>query len=82
MFSTGDFEVSTGGGLISVGLGMMDGGGGREFRKQYQKVPKEHRECPRTAILRPSTWTSSIAEVPRIDTKCATYFDCCKDCSG
>ena len=24
MFSTGDFEVSTGGGLISVGLGMMD----------------------------------------------------------
>lgn len=54
IFSTGDFEVSTGGGLISVGLGMMDDVAGGEFHKQSQVVPNEHRECPRMAILRPS----------------------------
>ena len=60
MFSTGDFEVSTGGGLINVGLGMMDDVGGGDFRNQCQVVLNEHRPCPRTAILRPSTWASSV----------------------
>lgn len=46
IFSTGDFEVSTGGGLISVGLGMMndhsDVARGKS-RRQCQVVPDEYR---------------------------------------